>query len=88
MTAGTGALIYCSKTRRLLFLLRNGQKYSGTWGLVGGKVESGESINIALHREIREELGGVINDCSLIPIETFISTNKKFTYQIVYLIIQ
>jgi 8-oxo-dGTP pyrophosphatase MutT (NUDIX family) len=88
MTSGTGALIYCSKTRRLLFLLRNGQKYSGTWGLVGGKVESGESINIALHREIREELGGVINDCSLIPIETFTSTNKKFTYHTFLIIVE
>lgn len=80
MTLGTGALIYCSKTHRFLFLLRNGQKYSGTWGLVGGKVEPGEAVDLALHREIQEELGGVINDCNLIPIETFVSTNKKFTY--------
>jgi 8-oxo-dGTP pyrophosphatase MutT (NUDIX family) len=88
MTVGTGALIYCSKTHRFLFLLRNGQKYSGTWGLVGGKVEIGEEVDSALHREIKEELGGVINDCTLIPIETFISSNKKFTYHTFLIVVE
>jgi len=88
MTLGTGALIYCSKTHRFLFLLRNGQKYSGTWGLVGGKVEPGEAVDLALHREIQEELGGVINDCNLIPIETFVSTNKKFTYYTFLIVVE
>ena len=88
MTLGTGALIYCSKTHRFLFLLRNGQKYSGTWGLVGGKVELGEAVDLALHREIQEELGGVINDCNLIPIETFVSTNKKFTYYTFLIVVE
>ena len=88
MTLGTGALIYCSKTHRFLFLLRNGQKYSGTWGLVGGKIEPGEAVDIALHREIQEELGGVISDCKLIPIETFISSNKKFTYYTFLIVVE
>jgi len=88
MTLGTGALIYCSKTHRFLFLLRNGQKYSGTWGLVGGKVEPGEAVDLALHREIQEELGGVIHDCNLIPIETFVSTNKKFTYYTFLIVVE
>jgi len=88
MTLGTGALIYCAKTQRLLFLLRNGQKYSGTWGLVGGKVEIGEAVDIALHREIQEELGGVITDCNLIPIETFVSSNKKFTYHTFLIVVE
>lgn len=88
MTLGTGALIHCSKTQRFLFLLRNGQKYSGTWGLVGGKVGPGEAVDLALHREIEEELGGVINDCNLIPIETFVSTNRKFTYHTFLIIVE
>jgi 8-oxo-dGTP pyrophosphatase MutT (NUDIX family) len=77
---GTGALIYSTKTHRYLFLLRNGSKYSGTWGLPGGKIDPGETVAQALAREIEEELGGVINGAKLIPIEKFTSDNGKFTY--------
>ena len=51
-----GAFIYCVKTRRYLFLLRNNTKYAGTWGVVGGKVEANEQIIESLSREIEEEL--------------------------------
>ena len=79
MIQGTGALIYCTKTNRYLFLLRSGSKYAMTWGLPGGKIEKGELASTALAREIEEELGGVIRGCKLIPIETFTSTNENFT---------
>mgnify|MGYP000461652905 CR=1 FL=1 len=77
---GCGALIYCASTHRYLFLLRNKNKHSGSWGLVGGKIEAGESVAQALHREILEELGGVISDPKLIPIEKFTSDSKNFVY--------
>lgn len=80
MIEGTGALIYSTKTHRYLFLLRNGNKYSGTWGLPGGKIDRGETVAQALAREIEEELGGVIAGAKLIPIEKFTSDNGKFTY--------
>lgn len=75
-----GALIYCNSTKRYLFLLRNTDRYAGTWGLVGGKIEPGESILEAMTREISEELGGFIKDSKLIPIEKFTSDNKRFIY--------
>jgi 8-oxo-dGTP pyrophosphatase MutT (NUDIX family) len=75
-----GAFIYCTTTKRYLFLLRNSSKYSGTWGVVGGKIEQGERIIESLLREIREELGGTIQDSKLIPIEKFTSDNGNFTY--------
>jgi len=77
---GTGAVIYCTKTNRCLFLLRAGSRYANTWGLPGGKIESGELASTALHREIEEELGGIIRGCKLVPIETFTSINENFTY--------
>lgn len=77
---GVGAFIYCTTTRRYLFLLRNTAKYSGTWGLAGGGVELGENILDSLLREVQEELGGTIQDIKLIPIEKFTSDNGKFTY--------
>lgn len=80
ISEATGALIYCTSTKRYLFLLRNGAKHNGSWGIVGGKVEAGESISVALNREIQEELGGIIKDAKIIPIEQYTSHNSKFTY--------
>jgi 8-oxo-dGTP pyrophosphatase MutT (NUDIX family) len=77
---GTGALIYSIRTKRYLFVLRNGARYSGTWGLPGGKIDAGETVAEALAREIEEELGGIIRDSKLYPIERFTSDNQKFTY--------
>lgn len=80
MIESVGALIYSTSTKRFLFLLRNGPKFSGTWGLPGGKVEANETVSQALEREINEELSGVIRGAKLYPIEKFTSDNKKFTY--------
>jgi 8-oxo-dGTP pyrophosphatase MutT (NUDIX family) len=63
-----------------LFLLRNSNRHSGSWGIVGGKVEEGESVIQALHREIQEELGGEIKDAKIIPIEQYTSDNDKFVF--------
>ena len=75
-----GAFIYCTTTKRYLFLLRNSSRYSGTWGLVGGKIDNNERILESLLREIKEELGGIISDPKVIPIEKFTSDNGNFTY--------
>lgn len=80
MIESTGALIYSISTGRYLFLLRSGTKFGNTWGLPGGKLERGETVAGALSREIKEELGGVIPDAKLYPIEKFTSDNGKFTY--------
>lgn len=77
---GVGAFIYSTSTKRYLFLLRDESKYSGTWGVAGGKIESGETIAESLIREITEELGGTINDAKLIPLEKFTSDNNRFIY--------
>ena len=75
-----GALIYCRATNRYLFLLRALSKHKNSWGIVGGKVEPGETVVEALHREILEELGGEIAQAKLRPIEKFTSDNQKFFY--------
>ena len=80
INSSCGALIYCSKTSRYLFLLRSGGRYPNTWGLVGGKVESGETVLQGLHREILEEMGGEIRDAKVIPIEHYTSNKNTFMY--------
>jgi 8-oxo-dGTP pyrophosphatase MutT (NUDIX family) len=78
--SGCGAMIYCTATNRYLFLLRNNGRYSNTWGLVGGKIELNETVQQGLEREIQEELGGMIQDAKLIPVEQFTSDNGNFVY--------
>jgi len=78
-TVGVGCLFYSQKTHRYLFLLRNGQRHNGHWGLVGGKIESNETAIQALTREIREEIG-TVKYRKVIPLEHFTSDNEKFEY--------
>ena len=78
--SSTGALIYCTRTHRYLFLLRNSTRHAGHWGIVGGKVEPGETVIQGLYREIREELGGEIRDPKIIPIEKYTSDDERFVF--------
>ena len=78
--SAVGALIYSTVSKRYLFLLRDATKYSGSWGLVGGKVESGERVIEALYREALEEVGVDLSDKKSIPLETFTSDNGNFLY--------
>ena len=82
---GCGALIYSRSTNRYLFLLRNQKRHAGSWGLVGGGVEFGESPSVALQREIVEEIGAIVFN-KIIPLEKFTSENKTFEYH-TYLIV-
>jgi len=76
---GCGALVYSKSTHRYLFLLRNHKRHAGTWGLVGGRMESNESPVQALHREIAEEIGTVDYE-KIIPLEKFTNDSNQFEY--------
>ena len=52
---GCGAAILDGQ--RLVLVKRKRDPEAGCWGLPGGKVESGERIEVAVSREIKEELG-------------------------------
>jgi len=56
-----GVWFRSSATGRYLYLLRNDTRHPGTWGLPGGKVESGETLLGAMERECIEELGSILN---------------------------
>lgn len=78
--AGCGALIYSTKTKRYLFLLRTQKKHKHSWGLVGGAVESGETVSQALLREIQEEIDIDASQHKIIPLEKFTSDDNNFCY--------
>ena len=77
---GVGAFIFSIATNRYLFLLRDGAKYAGYWGLVGGKVEHNELVMDALNREIQEEIGINLRNKKVVPIDTFTNDNRLFTF--------
>lgn len=52
------------KDGRFLMTSRpEGKVYAGYWEFPGGKVEAGESLEEALIREMKEELGVQVTDC-------------------------
>jgi 8-oxo-dGTP pyrophosphatase MutT (NUDIX family) len=82
----SGALFYALDTKRFLFLHRANGKTSGTWGLVGGGTELGESPFEGLIREIQEEVGDLPKFVKTIPLETFVSNDEKFNFH-TYLVV-
>lgn len=65
---GVGALIFRQGVRRgpILLVERGGEPLKGYWSLPGGLVESGETLDQAVRREILEETGLEIE-----PVEMF-----------------
>jgi len=58
-------LIADEQGRWLVNQRRAGTHMAGSWEFPGGKLEAGETIAQALARELHEELGIVIEDCTL-----------------------
>lgn len=63
--------VVCAIVRRggLVMLARRppGKKLAGCWEFPGGKVESGEAAEEALHRELKEELGCTVRVVRALP---------------------
>ena len=77
---GCGALIFCRKTKRHLFLLRSKKRQKHSWGLAGGRVESQERVVDALRRELIEEMEFDVGSRRIKPVEKFTSDDGKFVY--------
>ena len=75
-----GVWFYSVVTQRYLYLLRNDSRHPGSWGLPGGKIESGETLMQAMTRECTEELGCMPEYLKLVPLEKFTSADSGFVY--------
>lgn len=75
-----GVWFYSINTHRYLYLMRNDPRHPDTWGLPGGKIESGESIMDAIVRECQEELGFMPEYLKLAPLEKFTTVDSGFSY--------
>lgn len=76
----SGALFLSRSNLRYLFLLRDDDTHSNTWGLVGGKAEHDEQIIDCLKREISEEIGDGFDIIKIIPLDLYTSQDEKFEY--------
>ncbi len=62
-----GAALFDDRGRVLVCKRPEGKFLGGLWEFPGGKVESGESPEYALMRELREELGIEVRPCCFTP---------------------
>lgn len=76
----SGALFYAKSTKRILLLQKSSGKHAGTWGLVGGTTDLGESAWQGLQREIQEEIGEPPEIIKTVPLETFVSNDTVFNF--------
>ena len=65
---------------------RTQSKQKNVWGLVGGTNGKDELPWPALQREIAEEIGNTSKIIKTIPLETFVSTDEKFSFH-TYLVV-
>jgi 8-oxo-dGTP pyrophosphatase MutT (NUDIX family) len=74
--AGVGAVIWSPARSAYLLMQRAAQKdfAPGAWDCVTGRVDQGESFEVALRREVREELGAAFE----IAVDFIIGTSHFY----------
>lgn len=75
------AALFDAEGRILLAQRPEGKQLAGLWEFPGGKLESGETPEAALVRELAEELSITVNETSLEPL-----TFASFTYPAFHLL--
>ena len=73
--ATVGALIFNAKNEALMIRTH---KWSGLWGIPGGKIKRGEKSETALRRELMEETGLKITDIEFVLVQDCISSKEFY----------
>lgn len=82
---GVGALIY--EADRILLAQRGKPPLKGQWSLPGGLVETGESLEDAVRREVREETGLAVRPLGVLEIFERIMRDAKGAAEYHYVLI-
>jgi phosphoglycolate phosphatase-like HAD superfamily hydrolase/ADP-ribose pyrophosphatase YjhB (NUDIX family) len=73
--ATVGALIFNAQDEVLMIRTH---KWSGKWGIPGGKIKRGEKSETALRRELKEETGLNITDIEFVLVQDCISSKEFY----------
>ena len=73
---GVGAVIV-DESHRVLLMLRSKPPEAGSWSIAGGRVEFMETIEAAVVREVREELGVDVEVRDLLCVTNHILPDEK-----------
>ncbi len=73
--ATVGALIFNAKNEVLMIRTH---KWSGKWGIPGGKIKRGEKSETALRRELREETALNITDIEFVLVQDCINSKEFY----------
>ena len=81
MIKAVGTIFLSIRTNRILLGLRSADSsHPLTWSFFGGKVEEGETLGVALQRELDEELLAFPKIIKTIPFDNFVSNDDGFNY--------
>lgn len=82
--AGIAALIWDPAAEKYLLLRRAGDRDFGAdlWECVTGRVDQGESFALALHREVREEIGVAVAIDFLLGVTHFYRGPERAEYEL------
>lgn len=82
---GVGALIF--QRDRVLMVERGGEPLKGWWSIPGGLVETGESLEDAIRREVREETGLEIRPAGMLQVFERIMRDSRGTVEYHYVLV-
>lgn len=82
---GVGALIFDSD--RILMAERGGEPLKGWWSIPGGLLETGESLEEGVRREVREETGLDVRPVRMLQIFERIMRDEKGAAEYHYVLI-
>lgn len=79
-----GIWFEAQQTGRRLYLMRSDPRQWAHWALPGGRVEAGESLLDAIHRECHEEMGVNFVNAKFVPVEKFTAQDGNFVYHTLF----
>jgi 8-oxo-dGTP pyrophosphatase MutT (NUDIX family) len=80
LNSGAGVLFFAKSTKRFLLVKRAVRREFGTWGVVGGGVDEGDSEEKTAKKEAHEETG-YSGPIELMPVFRFVDESAGFEYQ-------